>query len=404
MEAQASGEQGRNTSWTLDCAVDRKLTVQMVSGLTTGEYPKLTELLDSRRTFVVTTATVDRYYGERFRGLLQASGSEFSYNVYPFYEKRKSLASVERLCEAVQQFGLDRKGVLIALGGGVCSDIVTLAAALVRRGIQHIRIPTTLIGQVDAGIGLKGGVNFAGLKNYLGCFYPPMSALIDTTYLRTLSRARIREGLAEILKLALVADRPLFDALRHAGSVLIESRFQAPALLARQIMERSIHLMLEHLQENPYEDRAEQRLVDMGHTFSPVLEAASAFRLPHGEAVAIDMAFTCTLAELSGIMRVSESEDFVALLMELGLPVVSPLLTLPLCQHALHNAIAHRGGRLNMVTPVAIGAATFLGIESLPDRLLQAAIDQISKRGSGGYSEVAKRDPERGATTAPPMS
>ena len=119
MKAQASAEQGRNTGWTLDCAVDRKLTVQMVTGLTTGEYPTLAELLDSRRTFVVTTTTVDRYYGERFRGLLQGSGSEFSYNVYPFCEKRKSLASVELLCEAVLQFGLDRKGVLIALGGGV---------------------------------------------------------------------------------------------------------------------------------------------------------------------------------------------------------------------------------------------------------------------------------------------
>ena len=259
---------------------------------------------------------------------------------------------------------------------------------------------------MDAGIGLKGGVNFAGLKNYLGCFYPPMSALIDTTYLRTLGCARIREGLAEILKMALVADRPLFDDLRHAGSVLIESRFQAPALLARQIVERSIHLMLEHLQENPYENRAEQRLVDMGHTFSPVLEAASAFRLPHGEAVAIDMAFTCTLAELSGIMPVSESEDFVALLMEFGLPVVSPLLTLALCKHALHNAIAHRGGRLNMVTPVAIGAATFLGVESLPDSLLQTAIDRLRKQGTavGGNRKVAKQSPERGVTTATPLS
>jgi 3-dehydroquinate synthase len=290
------------------------------------------------------------------------------------------MASVLRICRTVQDLGLDRKGILLALGGGVCSDVVTVAATLVRRGLQHVRVPTTLLAQVDAGIGVKGGVNFGGHKNYLGSFNPPTTVLIDTTFLRTLSRRRIREGLSEILKMALVADRALFEVLQHSGPPLVETRFQDPPVLARQIVERSIHLMLKELSKNPYEDRSKERVVDMGHTFSPALETASGFRLTHGEAVAIDMAFTCVIAELVGSMPAADSEAFLSLLAALRLPVSSRLLTLELCKEALTNAIAHRGGRLNMVTPLGIGKAMFLGIEALSDSLLKSAMQRLRKR------------------------
>jgi 3-dehydroquinate synthetase len=379
MNAVAASVEEVPASWTLDCDVDRKLLVQMADGLSTGESPALGELLDAKRVFVLTTPTVDRNFGEAFRQLLISADIQFSWNCLALSEERKSLASVELVCRSVQEFGLDRKGVLLALGGGVCSDIVTLSATLVRRGVQHIRVPTTLLGQVDAGIGLKGGVNFGGHKNYLGCFYPPSTALIDVSYLRTLTCARIREGLAEILKMALVADRALFDVLRRSGTAL-ESRFQAPALLGRRIVERSIELMLKELQDNPYENRAAERLADMGHTFSPALETASGYRLTHGEAVAIDMAFTCIIAERLGMMSARESEAFITLLSDVGLPINSPFLTPALCEHAMQHAAAHRGGRLNMVTPTAIGSATFLGIEALPREVLADALDVLQKR------------------------
>jgi 3-dehydroquinate synthetase len=250
----------------------------------------------------------------------------------------------------------------------------------VRRGVQHIRVPTTLLGAVDAGIGLKGGVNFGGHKNYLGCFYSPSHALIDVAYLRTLARTRIRQGLAEILKMALIADRGLFITLRNHGTALIESRFQSPIAVGRWVVARSIELMLLELQLNPYESGASERLADMGHTFSPALEAASGFALTHGEAVSIDMAFTCVLGQMLGVTPVEESNAFLTLLVDLGLPTYSPLLTLPLCRHALKQAISHRGGKLNMVVPTRIGAGAFLGIDSFPDTLLSCAIEALECR------------------------
>ena len=380
MNAVARSVEEISASWTLNCDVERSLIVRMADGVSSGQSVVLSQMLDARRVFVLTTPTVDRNYGEALRTLLRARGIEFCWNCHSLSEEQKTLASVERVCRAVQDFGLDRKGILLALGGGVCSDIVTLSATLVRRGVQHIRIPTTLLGQVDAGIGLKGGVNFGGHKNYLGCFHPPATALIDVAYLATLAHTRIREGMAEILKMALVADRSLFDVLRRSGTSLVESRFQRPAALGRRVVERSIELMLKELQENPYENRASERLADMGHTFSPALESASGFRLAHGEAVAIDMAFTCIIARRLGLMPAHESDAFINLLAEIGLPICSPHLTRALCEHAMLHIAAHRGGRLNMVTPTTIGAATFLGTEALGGTLLDGALDELRQR------------------------
>jgi 3-dehydroquinate synthase len=370
----------RLDSWTLDCAVDRKLDVLMTDGLAAGHCATLSDLVAGKRVFALTTPTVERHYGETFHRLLESSCDHYTHIRMPLSERSKDLSSVMKVCRAVQECGLDRRGILIALGGGVCSDVLSLSASLVRRGVQHIRVPTTLLGAVDAGIGLKCGVNFGGHKNYLGCFYPPSHALVDVAYLRTLSRARIRQGLAEILKMALIADRGLFTTLRLHGAALIEGRFQSPAAVGRKVVARSIELMLGELQQNPYENRASERLADMGHTFSPALEPASDFALTHGEAVSIDMALTCVMAKMLGLMPAQDSNAFLSLLVDLGLPVYSPLLTLPLCRHAMKQAISHRGGKLNMVVPTRIGAGTFLGIESLPDSLLSSAIDALLRR------------------------
>jgi 3-dehydroquinate synthetase len=363
--------------WRLDCAVDRKLDVLMADGLAAGKCVALSDLVSGKRVFALTTPTVERHYGDAFHRLLKGSCAEYTHICMPLTEQSKDLSSVIRVCDAVQECGIDRRGILIALGGGVCSDVLSVSASLVRRGVQHIRVPTTLLGAVDAGIGLKGGVNFGGHKNYLGCFHSPSHALIDVAYLRTLARTRIRQGLAEILKMALIADRGLFTTLRNHGTALIESRFQSPIAVGRRVVARSIELMLLELQRNPYENDASGRLADMGHTFSPALEPASCFALTHGEAVSIDMAFTCVLAQMLGVMPVRESNAFLTLLVDLGLPTYSPLLTLPLCQHALKQAISHRGGKLNMVVPTRIGAGTFLGIDSFPDTLLSSAIEAL---------------------------
>src|SRR5436190_23291776 len=136
---------------------------------------------------------------------------------------------VAAVCNEALSHGLNRTGVLISMGGGVCSDIVTLSASLIRRGVAHIRVPTTLIGQIDAGIGLKGAVNFCGKKSFVGCFHPPEQVLIDPAFLQSLPRRSLVSGMAEATKMGIARDARLFELLERCSAELVMSGFDHPA-------------------------------------------------------------------------------------------------------------------------------------------------------------------------------
>lgn len=319
----------------------------------------LHDVIGGHQALVVTTPTVDARYAQAIRRELQALGDHVPLMVLPCEESTKSIEQALRICERASAMGLDRTGFLVAIGGGVCSDIVTVAASWIRRGIRHIRVPTTLIGQIDAGIGIKGAVNFENKKSYLGCFYPPEAVVITPAFLRTVPVPHLRAGCAEIIKMAIIKDPVLFERLEHWAPTLLEHAFQHPAEVSEEVLWRAIVAMLEELEPNMFEDQTYQRLVDFGHTVSPALEAASGFSLLHGEAVAIDMAFSTVVAQQRGWLPNEVGERMVKLLLDAGLPVWSPLLTPTLCFHSLKETVRHRGGKLNLVVPTAIGQALF---------------------------------------------
>src|SRR5215218_2902510 len=164
------------------------------------------DVIGNRQTLLVTTPTVARIYGRSFELLAERGRLNLKTLVLECTEQNKSLNSVDEVCRHAVQAELGRDSVIVVLGGGVCSDIVTLAASMIRRGIAYVRIPTTLLGQVDAGIGIKGAANFCGKKNYLGCFYPPSAVVIDPHFLKTLPTAHLCNGFAEIIKIAIACD------------------------------------------------------------------------------------------------------------------------------------------------------------------------------------------------------
>jgi 3-dehydroquinate synthase len=200
--------------------------------------------------------------------------------------------------------------------------------------------------------------------------------LIDPSFLATLEARALRCGLAEILKMAIVRDAELFDLVEACHAYLLRSRFVEPRETVDRVLGLAIDRMLDELEPNIFEDVTYQRLVDMGHTFSPVLEGESAFSIAHGEAVAIDMAVSAAVALHLDLLDVSDYERIVHLLRAIGLPVCSPLLTPALVERALAHARRHRGGRANLVVPTAIGAATF--VDPVDDELLlRAAIETV---------------------------
>jgi 2-epi-5-epi-valiolone synthase len=371
----------------MSCSRHTDYAVYAGEGILGPDNPALGERLRGRKVLLVTTPTVARLYGGLVNDLAGRQSLSVKTLVLPCGENTKSLELVGEICGAALEYQLDRKGLLVALGGGVCSDLVTLSASLIRRGISYIRVPTTLIGQVDAGVGTKGAVNFGGKKSFLGAYYPPESVFIDPTFLKTLPVAHLRYGLAEIIKIALVCDPELFRLVADHSARLLRSGFQEPFACSRRVLTLAAARMLEELQANPYEDQSYKRLVDMGHTFSPVIEAASGYALHHGEAVAIDLAMSATISAELGLIAEAERETIIAALVAAGLPIFTELVTEQLCLHALREVALHRAGAMNLVIPVGIGRAIFLErANDLPLAVLRSSLKRLA-----GESRAAKR-------------
>lgn len=232
------------------------------------------------KRFIVIDETVHELYGDKITAYLKARNVTYKMLPLPTTEENKSMQLVMKILEEVHKFGIDRRSEpILAIGGGVCLDIVGLAASLYRRRTPYIRVPTTLLAYVDASVGAKNGVNFANCKNKLGGYIPPAAAFLDRSFLATVPRRHISNGLAEMLKMALMKHRGLFEILETKGPDLLESKFQTQGetetanrtQAASESTRIAIETMLEELAPNLWEDDLD-RLVDFGHLISPELE------------------------------------------------------------------------------------------------------------------------------------
>jgi 3-dehydroquinate synthase len=322
---------------------------------------RLADLVRGRRVLLVTTHTPWTLHGEgRLDEFLRAAGADVDLVVAPVTEETKSINASVGICERAQAHDLGRRDVVIAFGGGVCCDLVSVAAALYRRGIDYICLPTTLVGQIDAGIGIKGAVNFAGHKSRLGTFHPPTAVFSDPQWLASMSAESLRSGVAEIVKVAVMRDERLFELLEQVGPELIASAFQEPSDGALQVLERAVDGMLAELALDPFERHGYRRRMDFGHTYSPWVEEASGFRLTHGQAVAVDMALFCEIAVLAGLLDRRDADRVHRLLDDLGLPLTTRWCQAAGMPAAIAGAVAHRGGALEMPVPTRVGDAMFL--------------------------------------------
>ncbi|MFI8346891.1 sedoheptulose 7-phosphate cyclase [Streptomyces sp. NPDC085596] len=317
------------------------------------------------RRLVVIDENVEKLHGARIREYFAFHDVRITVLVLRADETVKQWDAVSRVVDAMNDFGIDRRREpVIAIGGGVLTDVVGFAASLYRRGTPYIRIPTTLIGLVDAGVGVKTGVNYSSGKNRLGTYAPAKVTFLDRSFLRSLDLRHISNGLAEILKMALIRSEDLFTLLETHGPAVRADRFQGStgtlARAADAIFADSIHLMLEELQPNLWESALE-RCVDYGHTFSPTIEMHALPELLHGEAVVIDMALTTALGTLRGDVSQEEAGRIFAVIRALGLPLWSDVLEdRGLLEEALRDTVRHRDGQQRLPLPVGIGRHRFV--------------------------------------------
>ena len=309
------------------------------------------------RRFVVVDTEVLARHGDAIRAWFAGGGIEARIVPLTAGEEHKSLATWQRLACELDAFPLHRRDEpIIAIGGGVLTDVVGYLAAGYRRGLPHIKVPTTLMGQIDAALGIKAGINFNGHKNRLGCFEPPQAVLIDPGFLTTLPRRHLVNGICEIVKLALACDATLFQQLEADGATAIATAFQLDA--GGAILGRAITSMLAELAPNLHE-RELSRRVDFGHTFSYGLELRHPQRLLHGEAVLLDVLVSTLIARQRQWLTEAETTRVFALLMHLGIQPDIETLDGPAMWAALEDRIEHRNGQQRVPLPHGIGRSVF---------------------------------------------
>lgn len=311
------------------------------------------------RRFVIVDDGLPASCQEDVRTYFEAHEIEVNIHQLVGGEACKHTEQILELAAAMETFGVERREEpVLVIGGGAVLDAGSFAASIYRRGVPFVRVPTTLLALVDASIGVKTGVNFAGRKNLIGTFSAPLAVLLDRGFLHSLPAAEISSGMGEVLKLAVGCDASLFSFLeREADEVGVEW-LSGPA--GESVLSRSIELMLGELEQNLNEDDL-QRIVDIGHTFSQAFEmSASAGVVRHGEAVAFDLILSAELAAGRGMLADNEVERLRSVTRRLGLPEQPPAIEPALLFDSLAERTRHRGGRQHVPLPFQLGQCVFV--------------------------------------------
>jgi len=323
--------------------------------------------------FVVTTPRVWTLHGNRLAQGLDYR--DFTVLVFDEGEQNKRLANVETLAEQMVHAGADRRAIIVGFGGGVVTDIAGFLAAIYMRGIDIVQIPTTLLAQVDAGIGGKTGVNLASGKNLLGSFHHPVAVLIDPDVLQTLPAREYRAGLFEIIKCGVIRDAHLFDALADRSQDVLSME---PALLD-ELIGAAVKIKCEVVSMDDRESDL-RRILNFGHTVGHAIEAETGYeRFLHGEAVGWGMLVATRLAELLGILEPDIARRIGTVICRYGpLPPVRDL-DVDRLMARLANDKKTVSGRLHFVLPEAIGRVKIVsGID--PAAIRQSIADVFTLR------------------------
>jgi len=333
--------------------------MDQLSGIAQARFPR-------GRAVVISDETVWRLHGETLTRTLQRAGVTPDPIVLPPGEGQKSWDRLGDLVEALLARGLERSESLVAFGGGVIGDLAGFAAAILKRGVPFVQIPTTLLAQVDSSVGGKTGVNAASGKNLIGAFHQPEAVLADTRFLATLPERELKGGYAEVLKYALIRDADFFDWLEAKGEAVLACEPEACAEAVR----RSIAWKAEIVAQDERETGV-RALLNLGHTFGHAAEALAGYdgRLIHGEAVAWGLAAAARYSARLGKASDEDADRIAAHLTRHGLPAsLAQLPGGPFAADSLLQAMNSdkkaRGGQIVLVVMNAIGEATIEPVEN----------------------------------------
>jgi 3-dehydroquinate synthase len=355
-----AAEAAKDAVSSIRVAVSPPYDVLVGPGLIARAADLIAERLGRARCAIVTDNHVAAHYLPRLEAVLRARHGHAGSVVLAAGEAAKSFAVLAPLCERLLGMGLERRDLLIALGGGVIGDLTGFAASILRRGIRYVQLPTTLLAQVDSAVGGKTAINTPQGKNLIGSFHQPSLVIADTDVLASLPAREFRAGYVEAAKYALLADADYFAWLeRNRAAILAQEASALRQAIAVAVAGKA------GIVARDERETGERMLLNLGHTFGHALEAWAGYsdRLLHGEAVAIGICLAFRLAAQLGFVpgeAVARVEThFAALDLPTGAaaiggqqrPDVARLLALMRQDKKIVD------GRLTLILPAAIGRA-----------------------------------------------
>lgn len=299
----------------------RSYQICVGSGLVQGLGDLCAQLPVTPRAVIVTNPVINRLYGARASASLRRAGFRVATIEVPGGERAKSLSQALRLYRAFLRHRMDRRSVVIALGGGVIGDLGGYAAATFLRGLPLIQVPTTLLAQVDSSVGGKVAVNLPEGKNLVGAFHQPSLVVADILTLRSLPPREFRAGLTEVVKHGMIADPELFGYIEDHLEAVLQAEEEPLAFLVR----RSCEIKAKVVEQDEREEGL-RAILNFGHTVGHAIEAVTGYRrLLHGEAVAIGMVVATALSVRRGLCEDAVLHRLRSLLLRIGLPIMSTI-------------------------------------------------------------------------------
>lgn len=312
------------------------------------------------KVVIITNPIVQELYGDILKQNLFREGFEPTTLLVPEGEEQKSLETASRLYNELADFGAERTTPILALGGGVIGDLAGFVAATYLRGVPLVQIPTSLLAQVDSSIGGKVAVDHGQLKNMVGTFYQPKLVVADIAALQTISPEEISDGLAEVIKYAVIWDEEFFSYLeRNLDKIklLKERVIEAIVFKSAKIKAKII--------EKDERDFGLRNILNYGHTLGHAVESASDFQVGHGQAIALGMLMEARIANKLGIFSKDELIRLKNLIQRADLPTKVPNLNVARVIEAMKHDKKVRQGKIRFVLPKCIGSVFILDEVSL---------------------------------------
>ncbi|NEO30789.1 MAG: sedoheptulose 7-phosphate cyclase [Symploca sp. SIO3C6] len=377
-EIAASGD-GR--SFEISATYALKAEVKLVDGVFEPSNLTLAEVYNRRgRCVAIVDQTVDELYGESLRRYFDYHEIPLKLHACRAWESDKTPETVHRLLKFLGKDGCDvsRNEPVLVVGGGVLSDVAGLACALQHRRTPYIMVGTTVVAAIDAGPSPRTCTNGSQFKNSIGAYHPPVLTLVDRNFFSTLATGHVRNGMAEIIKMAVTDDPTLFELMEQYGSQLLETHFatlnadEKLGKIADEVIYRALFSYMKHEGTNMFETY-QDRPHAYGHTWSPRFEPAA--KLMHGHSVTIGMAFGASLAVEIGWLKPAERDRIIDLCRSVGLSVYHPILEdIDLMLEGQKNMRCKRGEQgLWAPLPKGIGSCDYA--QEVSSGLLQTAVE-----------------------------